>query len=800
VFGSPLFRRFFYLILSTVAAFAVLVSLFSVPRLRRMVYENEERAAQTITNDVFELLRANYLSNRAYEESVLAAHKRELKNVTLFVETYLKSAWKEVRSGRRDETEGKRLALEALRSYRYGRDNYVWVSDFSGRYLSHPDPAVDGKDFSEVRDVFGNYVLTPLIEMAREQGEGYHEFWWQRLGDDLPVRKLAYARLFPEWEWVIGTGVYLDDLEAEIALRKENMIADLREILSRIASQHKGEIYVFDSFENIIIHPDRSLENTTVPERINLVTGNRLVDDLKRISRSTPNHLEVRWRPGEGREPREAIAWGKYVEGFDWFVVFSIDREQLNRGWRGLQKRIVLTAVLVALLSVLVIAMLVGRLIRPIHRLSLTAAKVEAGDLSARIEMEARDEIGFLASAFNRMVARLRASIEELDRKVLERTRELDEKNERLQKEVAHRRQVQEELALANRTLSESVERLEAHNRQIRLLNRMDEMLQACHVLEETFPVVRETLSELFPDASGVLYVVRQPGGKTGGGLRRAAAWGRGADGSEPELPADRCWALRLRKMHVAESPGGGHRCDHVRAAGPHVSFCLPLMARNEVVGLLHLLFSPQDGRAGIPDDARQLATAVADHLSMAQANILLRERLHRLSVRDGLTGLFNRRYMEETLAREFRKARRGRGSVGVIMLDVDHFKRFNDTRGHEAGDRILVELGRLLENSVRAEDVVCRYGGEEFVVILPGISPVQAVERAERIRERVERDLRVEYEGAVLRVTVSLGVALFPLHGEEPVGVLNAADEALYRAKQEGRNRTVAALTASAG
>jgi diguanylate cyclase (GGDEF)-like protein len=149
---------------------------------------------------------------------------------------------------------------------------------------------------------------------------------------------------------------------------------------------------------------------------------------------------------------------------------------------------------------------------------------------------------------------------------------------------------------------------------------------------------------------------------------------------------------------------------------------------------------------------------------------------------------------MEETLNREFKLAERSGHPIGVIILDVDFFKKFNDTYGHEAGDIVLVELAKLLSGSVRKGDVVCRYGGEEFVIILPGPPQQAAIERAEIVRARVEKDLRINYQGHNIRVTISLGAAFFPAHGQTPEQVLKAADTALYKAKETGRNRAVEA------
>jgi diguanylate cyclase (GGDEF)-like protein len=190
----------------------------------------------------------------------------------------------------------------------------------------------------------------------------------------------------------------------------------------------------------------------------------------------------------------------------------------------------------------------------------------------------------------------------------------------------------------------------------------------------------------------------------------------------------------------------------------------------------------------------QQLAVTVARQISLSLANLKLYESLQHQSIRDPLTGLFNRRYLEESLTREIHRASRDRQSLGIIMLDVDHFKRYNDTFGHEAGDAVLRELGLFLKKHIRSSDIACRYGGEEFMLILPEASLEHSIERAEQLREGIKH-LNLEHHRQPLGgITLSLGVAVFPDCGLTGEAVIRAADAALYRAKIQGRDRTVAA------
>jgi diguanylate cyclase (GGDEF)-like protein len=193
-------------------------------------------------------------------------------------------------------------------------------------------------------------------------------------------------------------------------------------------------------------------------------------------------------------------------------------------------------------------------------------------------------------------------------------------------------------------------------------------------------------------------------------------------------------------------------------------------------------------------ESKQRLAAAVAEQIAMALANLNLRETLRHQSIRDSLTGLFNRRYMEETLERELHRGKRKGAPVGIIMLDLDHFKMFNDTFGHLAGDALLRAVGEFLQARVRGEDIVCRHGGEEFAVILPEASLESTRQRAEHLRDGV-KILEVQHRGQSLgTITLSAGVAAFPDHGATAEVVLREADAALYRAKADGRDRVVVA------
>jgi len=237
---------------------------------------------------------------------------------------------------------------------------------------------------------------------------------------------------------------------------------------------------------------------------------------------------------------------------------------------------------------------------------------------------------------------------------------------------------------------------------------------------------------------------------------------------------------------HLAQSP----------SALP--SMCVPLIAQGQMLGLLHLqgikTFLHAAQITETVDPALELATCVADDLSLAYANMKLRETLREQSIRDSLTGLFNRRFVDEFLVRELALAERKTRQLSMIALDIDHFKRINDTFGHGAGDKVLQKVGTILQAHVRDSDVASRVGGEEFLLLLSESPLPLAVKRAEDIRNAI-REMPLQYEDRDLgRITASFGAVAFPDHGRTPEALIRAADKALYDAKHAGRNIVVSA------
>ena len=222
---------------------------------------------------------------------------------------------------------------------------------------------------------------------------------------------------------------------------------------------------------------------------------------------------------------------------------------------------------------------------------------------------------------------------------------------------------------------------------------------------------------------------------------------------------------------------------------------CLPLIAKGDILGLLHLRIKPSTSGADRWNtivDLKETVVIFAEYLSLSIANIKLWERLTDQSIRDPLTGLFNRRYMEGTIQREILRAAQNQTKMGIIMADIDHFKIFNDMHGHEAGDELLMKMADFFKYEIRGSDTACRYGGEEFTLILPGAAAEGAYERAEHLREAV-KNLKVYFRDRMLpSVTLSMGIATYPDHGTELKDLIQAADTALYRAKEQGRDRTI--------
>jgi len=329
-------------------------------------------------------------------------------------------------------------------------------------------------------------------------------------------------------------------------------------------------------------------------------------------------------------------------------------------------------------------------------------------------------------------------------------------------------------------------------NREASLLSETDDLLQSCITSEEAYKVIIRHIESQIP-SSGAVCAINNARDL----VEVVAHWGTPALSDNLFEPKD-CWGLRRGRTNLLAA-SSQPACAHIGPTRPRYGMCVPMMAQGETLGILYLDSGRDSGNNLLPfyplsEAQERMVRTLAEHLALAVANLNLRETLRTQSIRDPLTGLFNRRYMEESLERELRRALRKKTSLTVMMIDIDHFKRFNDSFGHEAGDTLLRELARSFGSQLRGEDIACRYGGEEFTLILPEAAIEPARERAEQLR-RTARESHIDYRGQALEhISISIGLASYPQHGTAGEDLLRIADKALYRAKEEGRDRVVVA------
>lgn len=411
---------------------------------------------------------------------------------------------------------------------------------------------------------------------------------------------------------------------------------------------------------------------------------------------------------------------------------------------------------LIALFSFLVSVILIRGIRQPVRVLDSAMNRLGSGNLNDRIvEKLGSREFNRLAAGYNRMAQQL---------------------------DDASRDQMlsEQELKSVHAELVNQSAMMKSRGDVIELLGAMAHRMQATRTDEELAEIISIFVPRVLPDLPGALYAHNNSRNL----LVPKCQWDNPANLIESFSPNE-CWALRRGQRHYVSGEGKDIHCEHV-PDHTAIYHCEPLLAAGEVIGVLYL-------EGLLDEEARFRMTVLSENIASAMVNRRLQRDLKEQSIRDPLTGLFNRRYMQEALALEVARSARSEAPLCVVMCDVDHFKRFNDQFGHDAGDAVLQSVGSILLNQFRDGDIVCRFGGEEFTIIAPGTSQEDLIRRVEGVRLAIANAAPSLKGQSLGNITMSFGVAQWgPSMDKTGSELLSAADAALYQAKHQGRNRIV--------
>lgn len=667
------------------------------------------------------------------ERRLLAENDRRIRVIETVLREY---AWEHLRTSmqhtlgmldtlqRNDVENADALAMDFLETMRIGA---------SGRVV-RLDLAHDWED----QDGFTGTDLSKLLFIQKRSGreEGFIRFDWRPRGQTSAQAAVMYVDTYEPWQWRLAAVAYPGEMSA-------NHMDVIWDYVVEITGEEEG-------LRSFLLSPEGNLVGASSESSAKFYEKAR--EDIQSLVTETPHLPGKAWLSRKNLEGEKYLLSCLAVPETPYLLVTLVASDGIARLGHTLNNRLLWSLVVLSLLLAVVAAIWLERLQRQKETI--------------RIEAD---------SAIQKQV---QSKTDELEHLIVTLKQNLDAKEK-----------TNQELTRRNNTLKGDKAELEKRSNEILFLNQMGDLLQACQTVEETDKVIAQLSHEFFPDDAGVLCRYNDEQSV----METVMTWGE-IFSVEGDFLVEDCWALRRSKVYDVESSEADLICGHLTQKPPHGYVCLPINAQGELLGLLHIEWggpAPDQSRqawAGRVESKRRLASTVTEQFGLALANLKLREMLRHQSIRDQLTGLYNRRHMEETLTREIHRARRKHKSLGIIMIDVDHFKRFNDTYGHEDGDVVLRELGSLLKTHTRQEDVACRYGGEEFLLIMPDAELQIAQERAEQLRNRVKTQLKVREQ----TVTISVGVSVFPEHGAKAEMVVNHADTALYRAKKNGRDQVV--------
>lgn len=668
------------------------------------------------------------------------------------------------------------LAVEDFRenilSLTFGKTGYPYIMDSKGLLIIHPKLA--GTNIYDSKDDNGRMFIKEICEKKN----GKIIYPWKNPDDRIPRKKLVIFNYIPELDWIVASSSYLEEFYKPLTTIGYSMTFIILIMLilmvpitwlisSRLAKPLQEMINVFESgaeadFTNRLEigwggEMDRVAENYNQFIDKLQKTGQQLQNSEERFRSIFENSLEGIFQispkgeciaanpamatilgyltPDLLMEKQSDIKNKLFTDPSNMREIFEILKEQ--DALKGYQLQLVRKDTQTIWVS-----------------LNAKAYKDKSNHI---LYIE-----GFVSDITEQKKSEqaLKQSHEKLENRVEKRTREL-----------------------SNRVME-----LELRDAQSALLRNMSEMIQVCHTADEIFKLMHQYIMEFFPGSSGQLFIYNHAQKN----LAPLMYWGEQTIDPHPILTAD-CWALRRDKPYLMENNQSLLPCVHMENAKANFSLCIPMISQGDILGMLHLRFSKELSAFSAdlqPKSVQRLAIMIAQHITLALVNINLRESLKLQSIQDALTGLYNRRFLDESMTREFSRMTRHQYSIGLVMIDVDHFKHFNDTHGHECGDAVLQGLGQFLRENTRAGDIACRYGGEEFVLMLINTTHEAAIQKAEMICNGVRDNLVIPYKGSAFHITISLGVAVCPFQGQTLEESLTLSDQALYQAKAAGRNR----------
>ncbi|MET0087973.1 MAG: diguanylate cyclase [Sedimenticola sp.] len=391
------------------AAFYLLI----VPTVHDEALEKQEQSALALLDQAYFDLESEARWLQQYEEIELRRHQSQLENVIQVAIGIAESVQLGEHDEARADEDPQAHAIEHINNLRFGKGNYVWVITDRGMTLSHPNPRLVGTDVSNLLDAEGKPVIRPFLEQLRTKEQASNRYLFPRAGADEPIDKLSFARKFEPWGWIIGSGVYLDDVQEAVDSARGRLVNRMNETLKKIHLGKSGYFFVFDSQQRVLAHPrfqndPKKGGNPGQPEALNTL--------LKQMAASVDNGVsryDYRWNHPTDREnyDYEKIAWIRYSPSFDWYVCASIYESDFNEEADRVARDITATAFVFWIIGISLGLYAINLGLKPIRTLARAAEGVTRGDYDQHIDLKRSDEIGLLANAFNNMLAHIRGDI-----------------------------------------------------------------------------------------------------------------------------------------------------------------------------------------------------------------------------------------------------------------------------------------------------------------------------------------------------------------------------------------------------